>query len=157
MVREHLGDWQYVVVPEPQKRGAVHVHAAVRGFQDVRLLRRLWHRALKDNGIEGGGSVHVRAPNGDRRPKIARYLSKYIGKGFDVDCRTFGTHRYRASEGVDAAPTRRFIGAWRDLRVALEEVFMEAGLGIGGAVELEDVGAVWGCSWDRDGDPVMTG
>jgi hypothetical protein len=30
----------YVAVLECQKRGAIHPHLAVRGFQDIRLLRR---------------------------------------------------------------------------------------------------------------------
>lgn len=137
-------------------RGAVHVHAAVKGFQNVRLLRRLWHRVLDENNVQGGGSVNVRAPNGGKLPKIARYLSKYIGKGFGGTIRAFGKHRYRASDGLSAEPTSRRLSAWPDLRAVLETVLMEAGLALGGAVELEDVGAVWGCSWDHDGDPVMT-
>ncbi|MBC7953234.1 MAG: hypothetical protein H7Z12_15610 [Rhodospirillaceae bacterium] len=156
LIREHLPNWQYVTVPEPQTRGAVHLHAAVRGFQDVRLLRRLWLRVLHEQGIEGGGSVNVCPPRNARRPKIARYLSKYIGKAFGGTLRTDRAHRYRGSTGLKATPTRHIIGAWRHLRDALETVFSEAGAGVGGMVELDNVGAVWGCSWDRDGDTVVT-
>ncbi len=156
LIREHLPDWQYVTVPEPQKRGAVHLHAAVRGFQDVRLLRRLWLRVLSEQGIQGGGSVNVRPPRNARRPKIAGYLSKYIGKAFGGALRTGGAHRYRSSTALKATPTRRIMGTWRHLRDALESIFGDAGVGVGGMVALDDVGAVWGCSWDRDGDAVVT-
>lgn len=35
-----------VGVLEVQKRGAIHPHLAVRGFQDVRLLRRCWYKIV---------------------------------------------------------------------------------------------------------------
>ncbi len=36
----------YVAVLECQKRGAIHPHLAVRGFQDIRLLRRCWYKIV---------------------------------------------------------------------------------------------------------------
>ncbi|MEO7860556.1 MAG: hypothetical protein ABIU05_08945 [Nitrospirales bacterium] len=36
----------YVAVLECQKRGAIHPHLAVRGFQDIRLLRRRWYKIV---------------------------------------------------------------------------------------------------------------
>lgn len=37
---------QYVTVLEYQKRGAIHLHIAVKGFQDIRLLRRCWYKVV---------------------------------------------------------------------------------------------------------------
>ena len=36
----------YVAVLECQKRGAIHPHLAVRGFQDIRFLRRCWYKIV---------------------------------------------------------------------------------------------------------------
>ena len=48
----------FVAVLECQQRGAIHPHLAVRGFQDVRLLRRCWYKIVGN----GQGQVNVRAP-----------------------------------------------------------------------------------------------
>lgn len=42
LVHTYLLGWKYVVVAERQKRGAIHFHMAVKGYQDVALLRSLW-------------------------------------------------------------------------------------------------------------------
>ena len=48
----------YVAVLECQKRGAIHPHLAVRGFQDIRLLRRCWYKIVGN----AQGQVNVRGP-----------------------------------------------------------------------------------------------
>jgi hypothetical protein len=156
LVRDQISGWQYVAVPEPQKRKAIHIHAAVKGYQQVRLLRQLWHQVLQERGITGGGSVNVRPPKNARRPKMARYLTKYITKAFDDGIRDFGGHRYRASQGENPEPTTLTASSWRTLRDALEEVFEEFGVSLAGSVDLDCAEAIWGCSWDRDGWVVET-
>ncbi len=95
---------QYVTVLEYQKRGAIHFHIAVRGFQDVRLLRRCWYRIVGN----GQGQVNVRGPRPGSSPvKLARYLSKYISKDLDALPREAGEHRYFCSLGINV-PTERF-------------------------------------------------
>ena len=95
---------QYVTVLEYQKRGAIHLHIAVKGFQDVRLLRRCWYRIVGN----GQGQVNVRGPRPGSSPvKLARYLSKYIGKDLDALPREAGEHRYFCSLGINV-PTERF-------------------------------------------------
>ncbi len=94
----------YVTVLECQKRGAIHPHIAVRGFQDVRLLRRCWYRIVGD----GQGQVNVRGPRPGSSPvKLARYISKYISKDLDALPRDAGEHRYFCSLGINV-PTERF-------------------------------------------------
>lgn len=84
----------YVAVLERQKRGAIHVHAAVSGYQDVRLLRVLWNEAIGD--FEGNIDVKFFR---QRLPTLARYLTKYITKDIGADhCE--GDHRYKRSRGI---------------------------------------------------------
>lgn len=95
MQKKHNGKFQYVCVPEFQKRGAVHFHVAVVGFQNVKLLRALW---LKASG-EYGGNIDVTAPISRKGKKIkepkkiANYISKYITKTDSVafDKKKFST------------------------------------------------------------------
>lgn len=93
----------FVAVLECQQRGAIHPHLAVRGFQDVRLLRRCWYKIVGN----GQGQVNVRGPRPGSSPvKLARYLSKYVSKDLDHLPREFGEHRYFSSLGI-AVPSER--------------------------------------------------
>ena len=94
----------YVAVLECQKRGAIHTHMAVRGFQDIRLLRRCWYKIVG----KARGQVNVRGPRPGTSPvKLARYLSKYISKDIDSQPREFEEHRYFCSLGI-AVPTEKY-------------------------------------------------
>lgn len=94
----------YVAVLECQKRGAIHPHLAVRGFQDIRLLRRCWYKIVG----KAQGQVNVRGPRPGTSPvKLARYLSKYISKDLDSQPREFEEHRYFCSLGI-AVPTEQY-------------------------------------------------
>lgn len=94
----------YVAVLERQQRGAVHSHLAVKGFQDVRLLRRCWYKIVG----KAQGQVNVKGPRPGTSPvKLARYLSKYISKDLDSQPREFEEHRYFCSLGI-AVPTERY-------------------------------------------------
>lgn len=87
----------YVAVLECQERGALHPHLAVRGFQDVRLLRRCWYKIVGN----GQGQVNVRGPRpGSSSAKLARYLSKYITKDITDLPREFEEHRYFSSRNI---------------------------------------------------------
>jgi hypothetical protein len=94
----------YVAVLECQKRGAIHPHLAVHGFQDIRLLRRCWYKIVG----KAQGQVNVKGPRPGTSPvKLARYLSKYISKDIDSQPRECEEHRYFCSLGI-AVPTERF-------------------------------------------------
>jgi hypothetical protein len=94
----------YVAVLECQERGALHPHLAVRGFQDVRLLRRCWYKIVGN----GQGQVNVRGPRpGSSSAKLARYLSKYITKDLGDLPREFEEHRYFSSQNIHV-PSEKF-------------------------------------------------
>ena len=96
LVRERYSEYPYVAVWERQKRGAIHWHLGVPGFQDVRLLRMCWLQVVG----EGNGNIDVRGPRGNKIScaSLARYIAKYILKGEEE--RRRGQHRYRCSIGV---------------------------------------------------------
>jgi len=92
-----LMEFQYCAVPEIQVRGAIHLHVAVRGRQNLRLLRAIWQSLW---GGKGQAGVHVRSPYKEKhlRYRIAGYISKYIGK--DVSLAEFNKKRYWASRNI---------------------------------------------------------
>jgi hypothetical protein len=91
-----LGGFQYVAVAERQQRGAWHLHVAVKGRQNYRVLRSIWQSVV---GVDNG-NVHVRNPFKERglRHKLAAYLAKYITKGFADHA--MNEKRYWTSRGV---------------------------------------------------------
>ncbi|MGQ0667079.1 MAG: rolling circle replication-associated protein [Nitrospiraceae bacterium] len=110
----------YVAVLECQKRGAIHSHLAVRGFQDIRLLRRCWYKIVG----KAQGQVNVKGPRPGTSPvKLARYLSKYISKAIDSQPREFEEHRYFCSLGI-VVPTEHYqIVLQRDARDCERKLF----------------------------------
>jgi hypothetical protein len=106
MVKRLMPDFAYVAVPEIQKERAErtgkkvwHFHLAVRGFRNVNVLRHCWRRVV------GEGNVDIGRGNGRpwKRAVLARYLCKYMSKGFDLG----ETYRKRySSAGTIAEPNR---------------------------------------------------
>jgi hypothetical protein len=110
----------YVAVLECQKRGAIHPHLAVRGFQDIRLLRRCWYKIVG----KAQGQVNVKGPRPGTSPvKLARYLSKYISKDIDSQPREFEEHRYFCSLGIAVLTERFQIVLARNARDAESRLF----------------------------------
>ncbi|WP_246179312.1 rolling circle replication-associated protein [Pandoraea aquatica] len=102
-LRRRLGrfqDFQYVAVSERQKRGAWHLHVAVKGRQNYRLLRTRQSVVGADNG-----NVDVRNPFRQKglRHKLAAYLGKYLTKDFAEH--KMNEKRYWTSRGI-AVPER---------------------------------------------------
>lgn len=103
-IKDRFPKYHYVVVAEYQKRGAIHFHAAVKGYQNVRYLRQCWYSIVG----EGNGSINI-AYKGEYRPhQIAGYLTKYITKEFESDSKK-GLHRYRASLGIKPHATTKYL------------------------------------------------
>jgi len=116
-VRAKYPLWKCVAVPERQKRGAWHWHLAVPGWQDVAFLRATWRT------IAGEGNIDLappRRPRGHRLVALARYLAKYLTKGF-AEGRVLNRHRYRASRGIEI-PLQVIPLRVRTLDAALEAV-----------------------------------
>lgn len=99
------------------KNGGYHLHVAVKGWQPLVAMRRLWYRSLGGTGDERGqdtpGSLNVkmfgaRGGRGVAAPRaIAGYIAKYIGKdaGALPPCRK----AYFTSRGIAAPEVRRFV------------------------------------------------
>lgn len=105
-----LQDFHYVAVLERQKRGAWHIHVAVSGRQNWKLLRSIWLSVIAKHGTDGAVNDSVegfkkwcvfRKIGGKGRAMrhlIATYIAKYVGKGAgDVG---FNKKRYWTSRGI---------------------------------------------------------
>lgn len=98
-LRRRLGKlcaFHYVAVAERQKRGAWHLHVAVKGRQNYRVLRAIWRSIVgQDNG-----NIDVRNPFREKglRHKLASYLCKYMTKDFAEHA--VNEKRYWTSRGI---------------------------------------------------------
>lgn len=122
MVRKYEPEWGYVAILEKQDRGAYHVHCAVKGFQKIKVLRKLWYQALGGSGTEEGdqtpGQIDVTSPNarwGSRgrewkTNRLAAYISKYMHKTFD-ETATEKRRYWHAKDLKAPEPERFWIGA----------------------------------------------
>lgn len=121
LVREAVGlKVPMVVVPEihdsektlESKRGSVHLHIAMCGRQDYKLLISIWHYRI----CGGRGAVHVRNPSrgsygkGWSASKLAAYLSKYVSKA--VTTVKINQKSYWISQGI--VPPVRTVLLFRD-------------------------------------------
>ena len=96
-MRRAMPSWFGVAVLERQKRGAWHWHIAVRGFYDVRIVRALWQRTIREKA-----RVHIGwswDQKGNCYTKLASYMAKYMGK--DLENSISEKHRYHTSGDVD--------------------------------------------------------
>jgi len=124
LLRQRYPEWAYVAVKEYQQRGALHMHIACVGKQDIAYLRRCWYLAIGGNADDTGdqtkGQVDVRYKkkrfSGEspiyRAQELSNYLTKYISKTFELD-RELGKKRYSSSRGIPKPEvTRFFYGAF---------------------------------------------
>lgn len=99
-----------MAVLERQERGAWHIHVAVNGRQNWKLLRSIWLSVIVKSGTDGAvndssGNRKMRAlfnqfggKGRAMRHRIATYIAKYVGK--DVGASTFNKKRYWTSRGI---------------------------------------------------------
>jgi hypothetical protein len=145
-LRSRLPGWIYVAVAEQQKRGAWHWHMAVKGRQDVKLLRAEWL------GIVGAGNIDVKPPRdrkANRRLALVRYLGKYLAKTFESNERALNAHRYRATRGI-AIPHESIIVPGECRGEVAQYVISQFHQRVGavGFVWVDPQGtAGWACSW----------
>ena len=145
-VKAKLPGWVYIGVAEQQERGAWHWHLAVRGRQDVDLLRSLWR------GIVGEGNIDVSAPKGKGRYRqlaLVKYLGKYLAKGFAEGNRELNDRRFRASLGIEVP--LEYLTVPVDERgnvVGFVLNSLKVATGAVGFVWIaDDKPAGWACSW----------
>ncbi len=146
LVKARIPEWVYIAVPEKQKRGAWHWHMAVRGRQDVELLRALWRSVI------GDGNIDVQPPRGkgkDRRLSLVKYLGKYLAKGFEEGHRELNGRRFRSSLGIEVPI--QYLTLPNDYRhdaggYALRQLELATGT-VGFVWIADDMPAGWACSW----------
>ncbi|AOK08629.1 hypothetical protein LGM90_10125 [Burkholderia sp. AU28942] len=103
-----LQDFHYVAVLERQERGAWHIHVAVHGRQNWKLLRSIWLSVISKDGTDGTVNDSIgraeclfRKVGGKGRAmrhRIATYIAKYVGKG--AHDAGFNKKRYWTSKGI---------------------------------------------------------
>lgn len=144
-VKFALPDFIYIAVAEQQKRGAWHWHLAVRGHQNVNLLRLAWR------SVVGEGNIDVNAPRTAQKGRqfaLIQYLSKYLGKGFAEGEHKLNARRFRASLGIKI-PYLSIEMPNNDrnaLGFAIETLRDKVG-SVGHVWTSDDCTAGWACSW----------
>jgi len=99
LCRKQWGKFDFIAVPEYQKRGCLHFHIALNRFYSVGLLRHFWHKAIGSKG----GNVDMTSPRTGaqwNRVRLCRYLSKYMSKSIGLQC--IGRKRFTSSRGIPA-------------------------------------------------------
>jgi hypothetical protein len=147
-LRRRLGRvqaFQYVAVAERQKRGAWHLHVAVKGRQNYRVLRSIWRSIVgHDNG-----NIDVRNPFREKglRHKLASYIGKYITKDFAEHA--LNEKRYWTSRGVVVPEQDSIAHIVSDDAAAAIKTAFDAALKVG--CSLDRCQAYWnqdlGCFW----------
>lgn len=118
MKKRYKERWQYVCVPEFQKRGAVHFHLAIKGWLNVNVVRRLWRDVVGQGNIDITPPSkyklrHTKRTNTSWNPKkIANYLAKYITK---KDAVAFNKRRYTSSKIELPEPVIGWVAAGMDM------------------------------------------
>jgi len=74
-------------VLERHERGGYHSHMAVRGWQDVRLLRSLWRKSNGGDlpGKDSPANIQISYRGAVSRAQMVRYLCKYITKDCGIE------------------------------------------------------------------------
>lgn len=141
LFRLRYPSWAYLAVLEKQERGALHIHVAVKGKQDIRWLLRCWLLAIGQAPedvsawLVGGvkleekslGAVNVEPPKKRwggggkqwKRDKLSGYLTKYIGKEFEEAAK--GKKKYWHSENIEKPEITRFWLRAKTYAEAVEE------------------------------------
>ncbi|MGK2927912.1 MAG: rolling circle replication-associated protein [Lysobacterales bacterium] len=141
-VRKRRGGFAYLAVPEFQKRGAVHFHVAVHGFQDVRFLRRAWVAVVGAGNIDVKGP-RVRGPSMWARTKLAGYLTKYITKNASTE---EARQRYRVAEGIEI-PGETRVHRFPMFFDFVAEIFDSLGVPCAFHWKAHNAPHGWACSW----------
>ena len=145
LIHSYIPDWKYLVIAEKQKRGSIHFHLAVKGFQDVSLLRSLWRCIVEDGNID---IQYVKSGKGLqwKRFKLAQYLAKYIGKEMETE---LNEKRFRSSPGITIPKRIVFLPSAISAReYALFQVEALGGkVGFVWSPEESNGFYGWACSW----------
>jgi hypothetical protein len=97
---------QYVAVPEMHAKGNYHLHAAISGHVNIKIIRQLWWVCCGGRG-QGNVDISFKAHVSDlkRRAGVSKYVSKYITK---QQFTAFNKKRYWSSRHA-LPPVRRYV------------------------------------------------
>jgi hypothetical protein len=112
MKSEFNEDWQYICVPEFQKRGAVHFHMAIAGYLPVNKVRQFWREVVGEGNIDITSPRKTIDKNSWNPKRIANYLAKYITKNDSVE---FNKRRYSSTN----IPKPPFVTGWLPITIGL--------------------------------------
>ena len=150
LVRRVCGGFAYIAVPEPHKdREHLHIHAAIHGWVNIKLLRRCWHAAIcsvdgsararvasSADGASGAcspGNVDIQYRGKSHGLEKTRRIASYIGKYITKDLLpVFNKKRYWCTKGVSVPDAQRKWLQSDNLDDALIEVMREWGLLVDG-------------------------
>jgi hypothetical protein len=138
------GRWDYVAVPERHKSGGWHLHVALRGRQDYRLLRSVWWSIVG----EGQGNIDVRNPGRGERlqtHKLAAYIAKYIGKAFEENELSERKRYYKARSIKVPGKECKYVDCydWPDVLGECYRIARERGAGMPKFWFCEALGIFW--------------
>jgi hypothetical protein len=129
-------DMNYVVAMERHKKGNFHLHAAVLGRLNVKVLRGIWWALC---GGRGMGNVDIQYREQltpvQRRAGVARYVSKYITKQDNAE---FNKKRYWSSRHELPAAVRYVLKA-DELSRCLVELSQKLNLHVGMLLDVKRV------------------
>ncbi|CAG2142986.1 rolling circle replication-associated protein [Cupriavidus plantarum] len=136
---KRAGMYHYVAVPEPQKRGAWHIHVAVHGRLVYNLVRAVWRRVVGlDEQGRPNGNVDVRNPKTGgkwKRHALAAYIAKYVTKEFDAH--ELNKKRYWSSKGIVVPePVTYFVQDSNDMHAVIVDA-MKAAMEVCPAYEIQ--------------------
>jgi hypothetical protein len=157
--------FHYVAVMERQKRGAWHIHIAVSGRQNWKLLRSIWISVIAKAGTDGNVNDSIRnvgalfrkvgGKGRAMRHRIATYIAKYVGKG--ANNVGFNKKRYWSSKGIVMPETTTYahLGAeasGKDAIVSAYACIRENGGGFDGAQLFwnQGIGVFWIATGNTD-------
>ena len=114
LCKAKIDNFRYIAVFErhmsentsPAKYGSLHLHVAINGFMNYKLLRHLWRKAVQDvtgsDDYEGANidvSKRTNKQGKKNNQRIASYMAKYISKDMD-DEYIPGKKRYWSSQKI---------------------------------------------------------
>ena len=121
------GNFPYVGVLEPHRKGNFHLHLAWCGKVNLNLVRPVWWASCGGRGQGNIQAEYIKVRSGlDRSSRIASYISKYVSKSFENSGR-FNKKRYWASRQT-LPEIKRFVLRSHDLTSAMAEVKTMLGL-----------------------------
>lgn len=146
LVRDRWPKFQYIAVAERQKRGAWHFHIATNQFYPVQVLNAIWQRVVGANN----GNVDVKYRKKISPVKIARYMTKYISKGFNGDERDQnipGANRYRVSHGIHDPVQTGYLALSLNPQRMVEEIYEQLTGGLPSGAWANQF-YIWLCNFD---------